>query len=267
MTQQPTAGDQEPRDKVPRGQVPRGQGPRGQGPRGQRRSIWQRPARSGRGPVPEHSTAEIAQAAVALADSGGLSAVTMRAVAAAVGTGAASLYRYVETRDELLELMVDQVIGEDLGDGSRSGDPVADLLALAHRTLGTFRRHTWLSGMPSGDFPGPGTLMYMERVLAILAGSELSGSAKLELFGLYTGMIRTFALLEAEQQQAGRDIDEWMPQVAAYLIEVVATGRYPHLAAALASRPAAGDITPLESAFDRALTRVLSGLLGSSYQP
>jgi AcrR family transcriptional regulator len=241
MTQHPTAGD--------------------------RGSIWQRPARSGRGPVPEYSTGEIARAAVTLADSGGLSAVTMRAVAAAVGTGPASLYRYVRTRDELLELMVDQVIGEDLGDGVRSGDPVADLLALARRTLATFRRHPWLAGLPSGFLPGPGTLAYMEEVLAILAGTDLSGSAKLELFGLYSGMIRTFALLEAEQHQAGRDIDTWMPQVAAYLIEVVATGKYPYLAAALASRPAAGDYSPLEPAFDRALTRVLSGLLGGSSDP
>ena len=256
MTQQPTAGDQ-----PPRGQGTRGQGTRGQGTRDQWHSIWQRPVRSGRGPVPEHSAAEIAQAAVALADSGGLAAVTMRAVAAAVGTGPASLYRYVKTRGELLELMADQVIGEDLGDGSRSGDPVADLLALARRTLGTFRRHPWIVDMPSGVLPGPGMLMYMDRVMAILDGTDLSGSAKLELFGLYSGMITTFARLEVQQQQAGREVDTWMAQVAAYLVGVVATGKYPHLAATLASRPATGDYAPLEPAFDRALTRVLSGLL------
>lgn len=224
-------------------------------------SIWQRPARSGRGPVPEYSTAEIAQAAVALADYGGLSAVTMRAVAAAIGTGPASLYRYVRTRGELLELMIDQVIGEDLGDDSRSGDPVADLLALARRTMDIYRRHLWLVDMPSGVLPGPGTLAYMEEFLACLTPADLSGSAKLELFGLYGGMIRAFAQLEADQQRAGQNIETWIPQVAAYLAEVVATGKYPHLAAAVASQPATGDYTPLEPAFDRALTRVLSSLL------
>lgn len=230
-------------------------------------SIWQRPERSGRGPVPEYSTAEIAQAAVALADAGGLSAVTMRAVAAAVGTGPASLYRYVRTRGELLELMIDRVIAEDLGDGSRSGDPVADLLALARRTLGTFRRHRWLVGMPSGSLPGPGTLAFMEEFLACLIPTDLSGAAKLELFGLYGGMIRAFAQLEADQQRAAQDIDTWIPQVAAYLMEVVATGKYPQLAAALSSRPADGDYTPLETAFDRTLTRVLSSLLSAPNEP
>ena len=75
-------------------------------------SIWLRPERSARGPVPEHSRAEIARAAMTLADQGGLAAVTMRSVAAAIGTGPASLYRYVGTRDEILELMADEAAGE-----------------------------------------------------------------------------------------------------------------------------------------------------------
>src|ERR1700722_1960144 len=75
-------------------------------------SIWTRPERSARGPSPEHSRAEIAAAAIRLADARGLGAVTMRSAAAAVGTAPASLYRYVATRDELVELMADQVYGE-----------------------------------------------------------------------------------------------------------------------------------------------------------
>ncbi len=75
-------------------------------------SIWTRPERAARGPAPEHSRAEIAAAGVALADRRGLAAVTMRSVAAAIGAAPASLYRYVATRDELVELMADQVYGE-----------------------------------------------------------------------------------------------------------------------------------------------------------
>src|SRR6201986_168632 len=87
-------------------------------------SIWLRPERSARGPVPEHSRAEIAQAAVALADEGGLAAVTMRSVAAAIGTGPASLYRYVATRDEILELMIDEAGGEYRFGPTAAGEPV-----------------------------------------------------------------------------------------------------------------------------------------------
>src|ERR1700735_1998100 len=98
-------------------------------------SIWLRPERSARGPVPEHSRAEIARAAVTLADEGGLTAVTMRSVAAAIGTGPASLYRYVTTRDEILELMADEAAGEyHFGPPLRQPQPpLAGLLELAHQ--------------------------------------------------------------------------------------------------------------------------------------
>src|SRR5437764_8785599 len=56
---------------------------------------------------PPGPAAGIAAAAVAIADREGLDAVSMRRVAARLGTGAASLYRYLESREDLLDLMVD----------------------------------------------------------------------------------------------------------------------------------------------------------------
>lgn len=227
-----------------------------------RRAIWLRPARSGRGPVPEHSAEEIARAAIALADTRGLAAVTMRAVAAAIGSAPASLYRYIDTRGELLELMADQAAGEHSRLEPDTADPAAALLALGHQTLDIYRRHPWLLDIPAASgLPGPNALAVMDHALAILSGTDLSGPAKLEVFGLFTGAVRSFAQLEADQQRAGQDTAAWQASVAAYLIEVVATGRYPHLAAVLSSPPAAGDPGPQEPLFDRALTRILSGLL------
>jgi AcrR family transcriptional regulator len=221
-----------------------------------------RPERSARGPAPEHSRAEIASAAVTLADAQGLAAVTMRAVAAAAGTAPASLYRYVTTRDELLELMADQVSGEFSFDELGSGQPVTDLLALAHQALAIYRRHPWLLGIPpTGGLPGPNALAYMEHTLAILDGVNLSGPAKLEIIGLITGAVRSFAQMEIGQQRAGRDTAQWQDTVAAYLIQIVAAGQHPHLAAALADQPAEGDLAPQEPLFDRAMTRILTGLL------
>ncbi len=235
------------------------------------RSIWTRPERAGRGPAPEHSRAEIAQAAVALADAEGLAAVTMRAVAAAIGNAPASLYRYVATRDELLELMADQVGGEFEFGPAGAAPPVAELLALAHQALDVYRRHPWLLSIPPGNgLPGPNALAYMEHVLAILAGTGLSGPAKLELIGLYGGMIRSFAQFEVDERRAGRDTTQWQQAVAIYLLQVAADGHHPNLAAALADQgagpgteePGAGNGPgPEEPLFDRALTRILTGLL------
>lgn len=60
--------------------------------------IWARPERSGRGPRPAYSRADIAAAAVRIADEEGLDAVSMRRVAAELGCGTMSLYNYVPAR-------------------------------------------------------------------------------------------------------------------------------------------------------------------------
>lgn len=227
-----------------------------------RRAIWLRPARSGRGPVPEHSAEEIARAAIELADARGLAAVTMRAVAAAIGTAPASLYRYIDTRGELLELMADQAVGESPRQEPDAVDPAAALLALGRQTLDIYRRHPWLLDIPpTGGLPGPNALAVMDHALAILNGTDLGGPAKLEVFGLFTGAVRSFAQMEADQRRAGQDTAAWQASVAAYLVEVVATGRYPNLAAVLSGPAVAGDPVPQEPLFDRAMTRILSGLL------
>jgi AcrR family transcriptional regulator len=221
-----------------------------------------RPPRSARGPVPEHSAAEIASAAISLADSDGLSAVTMRAVAAAIGAAPASLYRYVDTRSEVLELMADQAAGEYALDEPGTGEPVTDLLALAHQILAVYHRHPWLLEIPpAAGLPGPNALAYMEHILAMLSGTALSRYRKLELIGLFGGTIRTFAQMEADQQRGGQDVAQWQESVASYLIQVAADGQHPHLAAVLGVPPEDDDALAQEPLFDRALTRILTGLL------
>jgi AcrR family transcriptional regulator len=225
-------------------------------------SIWMRAPRSARGPVPEHSAAQIARAAISLADSDGLSAVTMRAVAAAIGAAPASLYRYVKTRSEVLELMADQAAAEYALDEPSTGEPVTDLLALAHQVLAVYHRHPWLLEIPPAPgLPGPNALAYMEHILATLSGTALSRYRKLELIGLFGGTIRSFAQMEADQQRAGQDVAQWQELVASYLIQVAADGQHPHLAAVLGSPPEDDDALAQEPIFDTALTRILTALL------
>jgi AcrR family transcriptional regulator len=242
-------------------------------------SIWLRPERSARGPVPEHSRAEIARAAVTLADQGGLAAVTMRSVAAAIGTGPASLYRYVATRDEILELMSDEVAGEyrfapatpaTPATPAPPTAPVPGLLALARQARQIFARHPWLIDLTgAGRLPGPNAIAFTEQVLAILDGTALTSTERLETVGIFTGLVRLLARAEADQRQAGQQLAQWQTALGGYLFAAVADGRHPHLAAALASQvsgppPAAGPGPSEEELFDRTLTRILTGLLGPS---
>jgi AcrR family transcriptional regulator len=227
-------------------------------------SIWTRPERSARGPVPEHSRAEIAAAAVRLADARGLGAVTMRSAAAAVATAPASLYRYVATRDELVELMADQVYGEITGPRPGPGDPVAGLLRLGRQSRAVYHRHPWLLDVPAtGNLPGPNAVAFIELALAALATVDLTGPEKLVTVGLFSGVVRLFAQTEISQRQAGQDTAEWQTSLAGYLLQIAAAGQHPHLAAALADGPAGGGPVQEEPLFDQAMTRILTGLLPS----
>lgn len=224
-------------------------------------SIWLRPERAARGPAPEHSRAEIASAAVALADAGGLAAASMRKVAEAVGTGPASLYRYVRNRDELLVLMADRVAGE-VPRPEPSGDWVADLTVVAHGLRDAYLRHPWvLDAMPAATDLGPNTVDHMDNALAILAGLDVPAGRKLEAIAMLNGVTTLFA----RQTLAGGDglTPERQAATAAYLTSVVVAGRHPHLSAALvASGGAAGQSA--DGLFDRVVGGVLTGLLGQA---
>jgi AcrR family transcriptional regulator len=220
-------------------------------------SIWARPERAARGPVPEHSRAELTRAAVMLADSGGLAAVTMRSVAAAIGAAPASLYRYVATRDELAELMADQVYAEYEA-RPLSGDPATDLLELAQQGLAVYARHPWLLDLPpAGGLPGPNALAVTEQVLAALAPAGLSGAARLETVGLFSGAVRLAAQTERENRRAGQDLAQWQQSLGEYLLGVVTAGHHPHLAAALAEAAQ----SPHPAGLDNAIRRIIAGLL------
>jgi AcrR family transcriptional regulator len=228
-------------------------------------SIWTRPERSARGPAPEHSRAEIAAAGITLADARGLGAVTMRSAAAAIGTAPASLYRYVATRDELVELMADQVYGEMSYHEPGSGDPVADLLRLARQSRAIYHRHPWLLDVPAtGTLPGPNAVAFIEHTLAAVAAVDLTGPEKLVTVGLFSGVVRLFAQTEISQRQAGQDAVQWQNALGGYLLQLSAAGQHPHLAGALAAPPAGDGPAQEEPLFDLAMTRILTGLLPST---
>src|SRR5580658_3729222 len=109
-------------------------------------SIWLRPERSAVGRPAQWSRAEITQVALRVADAEGLDAVSMRRVAAGLGTGAASLYRYVETREDLLDLMIDATGAEYVFPGP-AGDWLTDLLGIGDQARAIMRRHPWLPSL------------------------------------------------------------------------------------------------------------------------
>jgi len=223
-------------------------------------SIWTRPERAARGPAPEHSRASLATAGIALADAEGLNAVTMRSVAAAVGTGPASLYRYVDTRAQLLELMADQARGELRFD--RTGGSSTDrLLALARDGRALYRRHPWLLDIPADPVPGPNALAFLDHCLAALRDTGLPGAAKLETVGLFSAAVRLIAQTELDRERAGQNAAQYQSDLESYLTRVVAAGQHPHLAEAMTDVPRPPGASPQPDVFDRAMTRIVAALV------
>jgi hypothetical protein len=158
--------------------------------------------------------------------------------------------------------MADQVYGEYSYHEPGSGDPAADLLRLAQQGRATYHRHPWLLDVPAtGNLPGPNAVAFIEHALAALAGADLTGPARLETIGLFSGAVRLLAQTEISQRRAGQDMTQWQGSLADYLVRIAAAGRHPHLAAALADQPADGDPARPQPLFDHAMTRILTGLL------
>jgi AcrR family transcriptional regulator len=223
-------------------------------------SIWLRPERAAVGRPAQHSRAEITAIAIEVADREGLDAVSMRRVAAELGTGAASLYRYVETREELLDLMADAAGGE-YEFAEPSGDWLADLLAIGEQSRTILRRHPWLPGMIVTRPPsmGPNGVALVEHVLVALAPSPASIASKMEAFAMLNSVTAAFVLNELGGGPAARQ------RIVAYLGHVIASGERPRLARLL-SQPPDVDATVPDPAdrYPDIIRRVLTGLLAPS---
>lgn len=228
--------------------------------------IWTRPERAGRGPRPAHSRARIAEAAVRIADADGLDAVSMRRVAAEIGSGTMSLYNYVPRKEDLHELMVDAVSAEYDLSAPLSGDWRADVLGLAEQSRDLMRRHPWLPRLTASAAYGftPHTMRYLDRFLAALAGVDLAPGTKLELVAMVTASVTSYVTFEIALAERARALPwseaEEQAVRGSYLAGQLATGEYPHLAGVLAEAAEPGDH---EEAFRRMLGRVLDGFAAS----
>ncbi|MGW3244815.1 TetR/AcrR family transcriptional regulator [Streptomyces sp. NPDC001070] len=221
--------------------------------------IWNRPERAARGPRPAHTRAEIAAAAVRIADTDGIDAVSMRRVAAEIGAGTMSLYNYVPRKEDLHELMVDAVTGEYELPEHPSGDWRADLMALARASRDLLRRHPWVPRLYTSVHGfSPNGLRYLEHCLAALEGLDEDDATKMELLAMVHGAVMTYVSNEVAMEERSRALP-WTPleeQAArmAYLTERIGGGGYPRVAAALAH---AGPAVDMDAYFERAIGRIL----------
>jgi AcrR family transcriptional regulator len=118
----------------------------------------------------------IAAAALAIVDRDGLDALTMRTVAQYLGTGAASLYAHVASKEDLLELVVERVIGEVELPGEPDPEHWQERVKeWAHAVRAVFQRHRDLARASFARVPlGENALRSSERMIAVMRAGGLS---------------------------------------------------------------------------------------------
>jgi AcrR family transcriptional regulator len=167
--------------------------------------LWGRRERGKRGPRPGLSADAIVEAAIRVADAEGLEAVSMARVAAELGFTTMSLYRYVASKDELLQLMFDAsalgakrlvIEGNDWRSRLRAWAIIQrDLLEL----------HPWITQMPMAAPPAaPNSLHFVERGLQTMDGTGLADSDKLRIIGLLSSYTLNEARMAADAMRAAQ---------------------------------------------------------------
>jgi AcrR family transcriptional regulator len=209
------------------------------------------------------SQERIVAAALAIADSEGLAAVSMRRVAHELGVATMSLYRYVPGKDDLVMLIADAAFAEDKLPATPPYGWRARLEVVARLQWKIYHKHPWLAGAMSITRPQlvPNGMAHTEWTLQAIDGLGLSPEMSLVVAVTVIGYVRGVAVsLEMEtqaEQDTGLSNDAYMAAQEAQFRAVFAGGAFPTLAR-MSVQPEID--LGLDTLFEFGLARLLDGL-------
>jgi AcrR family transcriptional regulator len=245
--------------------MPRDDDMGGHGREGVRRSLqlmWGTPEEPTRGPKPSLTVERIVRAAIDMADAEGLTALSMRRIATALGVGAMSLYRYVPNKGVLVDLMVDEVYREDTNaaDAVR-GDWRERLEAFARKEWALYLRHPWMPQVPQGrPMLGPNSMTSTDIALRAVDDVGFTEDEMLAAIVTVSGFVSGLAKMVIEGMQAaertGIADDEWWEIQGEFVGPAVVAGKLPMLTKV----GEAGAFNSMFDNFEFGLRCVLDGL-------
>ncbi|MFD3652431.1 TetR/AcrR family transcriptional regulator [Streptomyces sp. NPDC058620] len=198
--------------------------------------LWGTGDRPSRGPKPGLTLDRIVSTAVAVADAEGLAALSMRRLSTELGTGTMSLYRYVPGKAELLDLMLDRVLGEPLAADTRvPTDWRAAIDVMARTYLAGLRAHPWLLKVNQARAVlGPSALRGLDTALAGLRGMGLRDPELIGVIITVNSFVEGLARTQSDATEAARqtglsDAAFWESQ-RPYLERAMLSGEYPQMA-------------------------------------
>lgn len=203
-------------------------------------TVWTRNEEEAAGPQPL-SRNSIVAAAIEIADNDGLDAVSIRRLATKLGARPMSLYSHIERKGDLIDLMVDEVMGGAvLPDSLPSGDWRDDLRRIAERTRENIRSHPWMIAVAfRRPFIGPNALRHIDQSLAAVSELSLPPERKRAVLLAVDTYTLGFVRWELKAMETGKGaggacagVDDGGlsgAEIDAYIATQAASGNYPHL--------------------------------------
>jgi AcrR family transcriptional regulator len=223
--------------------------------------MWGVQERPTRGPKPRLTVEKITRAAIGIADAEGLAALSMRRVADQLGVAAMSLYTYVPGKAELIDVMLDTVVGEAPLLEDMSGDWRARVEQWARDAYASHHRHPWVLQVATSHPPmGPNGVAWTDSALRALAGTGLAERELVAMMGVIEGYVRGVARTSVDaaqvEQRTGVTDEQWYAAVAPLLDKLIEPSRFPTITRFHYSGVFDDPIDP----FDFGLQRLLDGI-------
>jgi AcrR family transcriptional regulator len=167
----------------------------------------------------------ILHAALELVDEGGIESLTMRKLGRALGFEAMSLYNHVANKDDVLDGILDLVLGES-EPPSPDGDwdaAIRDSAISVHEAL---RRHPWsCTLLMSPRHARPARTRYMDLLLGRLREAGFSAETTYSAYHVLDGHIFGFSLWETSHTYSAEEVSSFAEKFA----KVITADAYPYL--------------------------------------
>jgi AcrR family transcriptional regulator len=200
----------------------------------------------------------IVAAGIALADEEGLEAVSIRRIAAQLGSSPMALYHYVPSKSDLLNLILDALSAEFEWPAKRFRDWRSTLSHFAGETRRSLERHPWASALRAADPEyGPVCIRNVELLLTALSEFGLDTRTATRSLGVLFVFVNGF--VAAESVAAGRRGPKGQQRAThqpRFSRAILASGDFPHVDRVVEMSAELPD----DDGFERALNWILDGI-------
>src|SRR3984893_15078400 len=200
----------------------------------------------------------IVAAGIAIADQDGLARVSVRRIAAQLGSSPMSLYHYVPSKRDLLNLMLDATNADFAWPAKMITNWRGVLCHFAWESRRCLKQHPWVNQIRASDPEyGPESIRILEWLLTSLSRVGLDVRTAIQGIGVLFVFVNGFVAAESSGSSAGKS-ERRRPAVhhPNFAEAILATGNYPHVKRFIEMTAEIPD----DQGFERSLNLILNGV-------